>query len=109
MIPVMEQGFPGAALVDLTGDALVPAYPSVASMSDERVAVAYAEEGGQVPRLWLRATTLSSSVAAEVGVIFTSATALVAPAPDTLVVGWVENNGPGDRVRLARFRCEKAE
>jgi hypothetical protein len=109
MIPVMEQGFPGAALVDLTGDALVPAYPSVASMSDERVAVAYAEEGGQVPRLWLRATTLSSSVAGEVGVIFTSATALVAPAPDTLVVGWVENNGPGDRVRLARFRCEKAE
>jgi hypothetical protein len=109
MIPVMEQGFPGAALVPLTGDALIPAYGSVASMSDERVGVAYAEEGGQVPHLMLRAVSLDGAASADVGPFFATATALASPAPDTLVIGWIEGGGAVVSLRLARYQCVKAE
>jgi hypothetical protein len=109
MIPVMEQGFPGAALVPLTANALIPAYASVASMSDERVGVAYAEEGGQVPHLMVRSVSLDGSATAEVGPFFATATALASPAPDTLVVGWIEGGGAVISLRLARYQCVKAE
>ncbi|MDW8249753.1 MAG: hypothetical protein RMJ98_10695 [Myxococcales bacterium] len=111
MIPVTEHGFPGGfpgVLVQLTAGALLPAYASVASMSDERVGVAYAEGGGQVPHLMLRAVSLNGSATADVGSFLATATTLASPAPDTLVVAWIEGSGAQSSLRLARYQCMKA-
>jgi hypothetical protein len=109
MIPVTESGFPGAALVHLTDGAVLPDAPALDAMNDERVTIAYVEQGGQIPHLMLRAVTLSSAATTEINADLPHQLAVLGLAPDTIIVSWTDGFGPGTQLRVARYQCMHAE
>ncbi|RYE93009.1 MAG: hypothetical protein EOO75_05345 [Myxococcales bacterium] len=75
-------------------------------MSDGRVAVAYIEQGGQVPRLMLRAVSPTIARTVPVQADFPTDVAVASPAAGTIVVAWLDGTAS---LLVARYQCAITE
>jgi hypothetical protein len=109
MMSVVPGGFLGQQIVDLTEGAVIPTGPAVNGMGGDRVALAYVENGGQVPHLMLRSRSGDSSASVGVDASNPADLAVFSPSPDTILLAWTEMSPLTPRLLVARYRCEHAE